>query len=594
MKEDGGIDPGSRHKIIVGVDYGTTFSGVSWAESTKTRLEDINVINTWPGHRDSTWKVPSRIAYASENKNKITTDQWGFQVSPNLMCYSWTKLLLDKSAQLTGYDDPSLKDLFGSGLMSLPKGKSAQYVIEDYFRELYMYLIHQLEKKMGSGVFNVTPMEIYLTMPAIWSDQAQLATQKAAEAAGFGSRPYDSIFMIKEPEAAALSAIKPHLGPDAIDPVQPGEGILICDCGGGTVDITTYIVLKSEPKLEFEELCVGIGGKCGSTYIDRNFNQWMQDTFGEEYTSVPMRLRGPGSRFMNSFESAKRNFGGPNDDRGVEVGPIRMDIGPNVHYDDDELVVKLSKYDMQRLFDPVVKEVISLVKSQVKAAEKKKKRIDRLILVGGFGDSDYLNNKLGDWCKGKNIGSVTCPPDCQAAIVKGACLRGLEGLKPIITHNRAHYGWSWGKRFRKGIDPEVNAYTDPLTGEKMCSGRMEWVIPKGKRLDENFKMKADIQSTFKLGQPLNENITMFSCTLDEPPEREDHHRVVKVGEISPAFSTSTFNDFQTRKSTADGLTYHRFNYTIEVNFRSKGGILSFAATSEGKVIADAALGLLED
>lgn len=66
----------------------------------------------------------------------------------------------------------------------------------------------------------------------------------------------------------------------------------------------------------------------------------------------------------------------------------------------------------------------------------------------------------------------------QAAIVKGACLRGLEGLKPVITHSRAHYGWSWGKRFRKGIDPEANAYTDPLTGEKMCSGRMEWVIPK--------------------------------------------------------------------------------------------------------------------
>lgn len=240
MKDSDSLDTGSRHKIIVGVDYGTTYSGlrsqkarcqrsetsniyaigVSWAESTKTRLEDINVINTWPGHRDSTWKVPSRIAYASENKNKIPADQWGFQVSPNLMCYSWTKLLLDKSAQLTGYDDPSLKDLFGSGLMSLPKGKSAQSVIEDYFRELYVYLIHQLEKKMGAGVFNATPMEIYLTMPAIWSDQAQLATRKAAEAAGFGSRPYDSIFMIKEPEAAALSAIKPHLGPDAIDPVQ--------------------------------------------------------------------------------------------------------------------------------------------------------------------------------------------------------------------------------------------------------------------------------------------------------------------------------------------------------------------------------------
>lgn len=70
----------------------------------------------------------------------------------------------------------------------------------------------------------------------------------------------------------------------------------------------------------------------------------MEATFGEEYTSVAMKLRGPGSRFMNSFESAKRNFGGPNDDRGVEIGPIRMDIMSSIHYDDEELVVKLSKY----------------------------------------------------------------------------------------------------------------------------------------------------------------------------------------------------------------------------------------------------------
>ncbi|KAK2733112.1 hypothetical protein FQN57_002304 [Myotisia sp. PD_48] len=581
----------SRHKIIVGVDYGTTYSGISWVESTKTRLEDINVINTWPGHRDSTWKVPSRIAYAKENNGKIPNDQWGFEVSPNLMSYSWTKLLLDKHARIGEYDDPSLKDLFGSGLMNLPRGKNAQAVIEDYLRELYIYLVHQLEKKISPSVFNVTPMEIYLTMPAIWSDQAQLATREAAKAAGFASRPNDSIYMIAEPEAAALSAIKPHLSPDAIDPVQSGEGILICDCGGGTVDITTYAVLQAEPKLEFEELCVGVGGKCGSTYIDRNFNRWMTETFGDDFTSVPMRLRGPGSRFMNSFESAKRNFGGSNDDRGVEVGPIRMDAGASVHYDDDDLVVKLSKYDMQRLFDPVVDEVINLVGSQVDAAEKKNKKIDRLILVGGFGDSDYLNTKLGQWCRKRGIASVTCPPDCQAAIVKGACLRGLEGLKPVITYSRAHYGWSWGKRFRPGIDPESNAYPDPFSGDKMCRGRMEWAVKKGTKLDENFTLSAPIQSTFKKGHAFNENITLFSCSIDDPPEREDHHRVEKVGSICPAFNTSSFQDFQTQRSSGDGVTYHRFNYAIEVNFRSKGGILSFAATSEGKVITDATLQL---
>jgi hypothetical protein len=34
---------------------------------------------------------------------------------------------------------------------------------------------------------------------------------------------------------------------------------MICDCGGGTVDITTYTVGKIEPKPAFEEACVGKG-----------------------------------------------------------------------------------------------------------------------------------------------------------------------------------------------------------------------------------------------------------------------------------------------------------------------------------------------
>ena len=34
---------------------------------------------------------------------------------------------------------------------------------------------------------------------------------------------------------------------------------MVCDCGGGTVDITTYSIVGTEPKLEFEELCVGTG-----------------------------------------------------------------------------------------------------------------------------------------------------------------------------------------------------------------------------------------------------------------------------------------------------------------------------------------------
>ena len=121
-------------------------------------------------------------------------------------------------------------------------------------------------------------------------------------------------------------------------------------------DITTYTIIKTEPVMEFEDLCLGIGktfdsrmfhtaeecigGKCGSTYIDRNFNDWMTKTFKNAYTSVPEKERAPGSKFMDCFESCKRKFGASSG-QSFEIYPIRMStLSPK--YDEDEGTVTLS------------------------------------------------------------------------------------------------------------------------------------------------------------------------------------------------------------------------------------------------------------
>ena len=107
---------------------------------------------------------------------------------------------------------------------------------------------------MTQDVLKVTPIDFWFTMPALWSDEAQYATKIAAERAGFGkssAREHDKISMIREPEAAALSALK--MTADKYDDLlevggrvsllndieanqtQINSGILICDGGGGTV-----------------------------------------------------------------------------------------------------------------------------------------------------------------------------------------------------------------------------------------------------------------------------------------------------------------------------------------------------------------------
>ncbi|TAQ85429.1 hypothetical protein B7494_g6250 [Chlorociboria aeruginascens] len=576
---------GVRHKIIVGIDYGTTFSGISYVTTDKNDIDDINIISSWPGELRTAWKTPTRIAYKQENKT-LGCNKWGFEVDPKLISYSWTKLLLDKNAAQGDYDDPALSKMSGVGMMRLPPFRDAPGVCQDFLQEMYTYVSAKLKQQMSATTYDMTPMECWITLPAIWSEEAKDATLQAAKKAGFGSRPQDEIYTIAEPEAAAIATLKKFSGSDAMNSVKPNEHILICDCGGGTVDVTTYTITEVTPRLDFDELCIGVGGKCGSTYIDRNLHALMSRRFGTAFENVPHSQKGPGSKFMTCFEKLKQDFG-HNDDRGVrELSPINLNISDSQYYDDEERMVKLTYRDMQSLFDPVVSEITNLVDQQVKEAKTKKgAKIDRIILVGGFGESAYLNQKLGQWCLENGKITLICPEHPQAAVVRGAALRGLEGLAPRMKQARRHYGFSWGLPFREGKDAEKNAYIESFTDTKYCGGRINWVIAKGEAVFKDDYRSINCVHPYTPGQALTCRIPLFSSPLNDPQENEDEPRVEKVGSIVSTFpanydfgkgSESSFN-------TRLGKKVYQFSFQLQVIFGSKGENLTYRTLVNGNV-----------
>lgn len=179
----------------------------------KKDIDDIVVVNTWPGPArasDHVLKAPSRIAYPNENSD-IESPQWGYQVQPGMTAYSWTKLLLEKRSPLGGYEDKNLEVASKAGIMKLPEGKSAVEVVADFLTKIRCHALRILEKRITDKILAATPLEFWLTIPAIWSESAKNATREAALRAGFegsSDRPKDRIFMITEPEAAAVAAIK--------------------------------------------------------------------------------------------------------------------------------------------------------------------------------------------------------------------------------------------------------------------------------------------------------------------------------------------------------------------------------------------------
>lgn len=85
------------------------------------------------------------------------------------------------------------------------------------------------------------------------------------------------------------------------------------------------------------------GGKCGSTYIDRNLHSLLSRRFGAPFDNLPFSKKGPGSKFMISFETHKRDFGRHDDDDGIrELNDLKLDIPDSEFYDEEEQVVKLT------------------------------------------------------------------------------------------------------------------------------------------------------------------------------------------------------------------------------------------------------------
>lgn len=191
----------------------------------KTRLEDINIITSWPGEQGTSSKTPTRIAYGRENSSP--SNKWGFQVHPKLCSYSWTKLLLDKNATASDHDDPSLSRMAKEGVLQLPSFRDASGVCEDFLREVYTYVSEKLRQEMTTTTFENTPMECWITLPAIWSDEAKDATLSAAKKAGFGSRIGDEVFTITEPEAAAIATLKSFANPGALNPLKASQKLVL-------------------------------------------------------------------------------------------------------------------------------------------------------------------------------------------------------------------------------------------------------------------------------------------------------------------------------------------------------------------------------
>lgn len=209
----------------------------------------------------------SEIQYSDENY------KWGFQIGDYGPRHQWFKLALDPT-HCNGASSALARDYPDSNASPPEYIHSPEKLVTDYLTALRKHAELVLRNKLPESALTSTPIEFVITTPAVWSDAAQAKTRLCAEKAGMGVG--SALHIISEPEAAAMYAL------DAMDPhnIKVGDTFVLCDAGGGTVDLISYKVSALKPLLQIVEAAPGSGSTCGSTFLNRIFQKFLEEKLG--------------------------------------------------------------------------------------------------------------------------------------------------------------------------------------------------------------------------------------------------------------------------------------------------------------------------
>jgi hypothetical protein len=111
----------------------------------------------------------------------------------------------------------------------------------------------------------------------------------------------DRLELALEPEAACIAC-------EAENPaLENGDTFMVLDCGGGTVDITMHRVAQKTPDLLLDELCSPSGGPWGSTFIDAEFEKFVEKLIGTE-AFRRFKPSSPWVEVMRAWETFKLDY----------------------------------------------------------------------------------------------------------------------------------------------------------------------------------------------------------------------------------------------------------------------------------------------
>ncbi|GFO47586.1 heat shock 70 kda protein [Plakobranchus ocellatus] len=467
------------YQIVAAIDFGTTFSG--YAYSFASNKQAIHVNKNWGQTQGFLLhKTPTCLLLKSDGQ----FDAFGFEAVSK-----YNELTEEEACAYYYFDRFKMKlynnkELTTDVTIEDANGKSQKAV--DVFSLSLTFMKKHLLRAIGAHLgYDPHPDTVrwVLTVPAIWDENAKQFMREAAHKGGLIEKPNSEQLVIAlEPEAASLhcrnlpatdfvgykdssGAGKPSF--------EPGTKYLVVDAGGGTIDCVAHKIRKDG---RIRELFRATGGAWGGTIIDRQFQNLLEDIFGEEFmSSFQKEFPKDYVEFLQDFEIKKRgecesirvslpyNFcnythGGVSVQQAIKTFAARekernegaegASAGADVKFSAGKLVLSSAK--VSALFKDALDQINQHVQSLLQ--KPKCKDMNSVFLVGGFAECGRLQTSLRERF-GERV-TILVPEEASLSVVKGAVAFGHDPSAICQRICRFTYGVGSYLPFEDGVHRE--------------------------------------------------------------------------------------------------------------------------------------------
>ncbi|KAG0579406.1 hypothetical protein KC19_4G096200 [Ceratodon purpureus] len=486
--------PQPRIDWVIGLDFGTTYSGFAYA-----RMEEdpqIHVYYEWPLKENERHycKTLTGLYYKRAGPGRLECASWGYSARTEHMDHksgpnggqghylTKFKLLLKPASKK---NDP-----VHAAVIPPPPPLTRDTVITDYLKCIGGLALSVLRSHVGETIFSKDSVKWCVTVPSIWDNNAKQKMKECMVNAGLVDC-VEAVQVVLEPEAASLHCHeilrRDHQHKKDVS-LNVRDKILVVDVGGGTVDIVVQeLIASGDHEFKVRELTESSGGLCGGTFVDERFMRFISKKVGclEEF----LRKDSPSylTKLLLDWEQIKCAFGS-------EMMSSSETMNIRLHYKlspkweafekehgraiEDSSVVELTQQDLKSIFDPVVDEILELIAAQLKQVPD----IKVMFVVGGFAGSPYLMQRIRARFKGR-VKHIVSPPSPGSAIVQGAVSLALNPEAIVSRVAKKTYGTSVMRPFDSKLDPpELLKVTD---GKKYCKNRFDVFVKKGTDVEVN-------------------------------------------------------------------------------------------------------------